>query len=215
MGAFVGTGNKLGEPFDIKEARDNIFGLVLMNDWSARDIQKWEYVPLGPFLGKSFATTISPWIVTLDALEPFSIENQKQDPQPLPYLQDPKLNAYDIKLNVGIQGSEMKTPETVCQANAKFLYWSFTQQLTHHNVNGCNMRTGDLLGTGTISGPEPHQYGSMLELSWKGTKPLKLSDGERKFLRDGDTVVMTGYAQGEGFRVGFGDCNGKVFPARK
>lgn len=215
MGCFVGTGNDLGTNIPVENAEDAIFGLVLMNDWSARDIQKWEYIPLGPFLGKSFATTISPWIVTLDALEPFRVANQKQEPTPLPYLRDPKLTAYDIKLNVAIQGKDMKKPHVVTEANASFLYWSFTQQLTHHCVNGCNMRSGDLLGSGTISGPEPHQYGSMLELSWKGTKPLKMPDGERKFIRDGDTVMMNGYSQGKGFRVGFGDCNGKVMPARE
>jgi len=215
MAAFVGPGNNLGEPIPIDKAEDHIFGLVLMNDWSARDIQKWEYVPLGPFLGKSFGTTISPWIVTLDALEPFRIASGKQEPEPLPYLRDKQLTSYDIKLSVAIQGKDMKKAHTVCQANASYLYWTFAQQITHHSVNGCNMRPGDLLGTGTISGPEPHEYGSMLELSWKGTKPLKLPDGERRFLRDEDTVLMSAYSQGKGFKIGFGDCTGKLLPARQ
>lgn len=223
MALFVGgPGNKLGEPISIDKAEDAIFGLTVMNDWSARDIQKWEYVPLGPFLGKNFATTISPWIVTLDALAPFRIANQKQEPAPLAYLQDKNLAAYDIKLQVDIQGEGMKAPETVSRSNAKYLYWSFTQQLTHHSVSGCNMRPGDLIGSGTISGPDPSEYGSMLELSWKGpgfkkcTKPVELSDGQKRFfLKDGDKVLMSGYCQGEGYRVGFGQCDGKILPANQ
>mmetsp|Transcript_47221 Transcript_47221/g.75837 ORF Transcript_47221/g.75837 Transcript_47221/m.75837 type:complete len:420 (-) Transcript_47221:12-1271(-) len=156
---FVGPGNKMGHPISIDEAHDQIFGIVLMNDWSARDIQKWEYVPLGPFLAKNFATTISPWIVTLDALEPFRIASEKQDPSPKPYLQDKKLSAYDVQLQVSIQGKEAKEPTIVSNSNMKYLYWTFTQQLTHHSVTGCNMRPGDLLGSGTISGPKKEEYG--------------------------------------------------------
>eukprot|EP00469_Lotharella_globosa_P011687 CAMPEP_0167786398 /NCGR_PEP_ID=MMETSP0111_2-20121227/8776_1 /TAXON_ID=91324 /ORGANISM="Lotharella globosa, Strain CCCM811" /LENGTH=291 /DNA_ID=CAMNT_0007677787 /DNA_START=295 /DNA_END=1170 /DNA_ORIENTATION=+ len=159
MAFFVGTGNKLGDPIPIDKAKEHIFGLVLMNDWSARDIQKWEYVPLGPFLAKNLATTISPWIVTMEALEPFRVPNEKQQPEPLPYLRDPSLTAYDINLEVSIQGSEAKEASSVSSANAKYLYWSFTQQLAHHSITGCNMRTGDLLGSGTISGPSPGEYG--------------------------------------------------------
>eukprot|EP00466_Bigelowiella_natans_P000167 jgi/Bigna1/56989/fgenesh1_pm.1_\ len=213
---FVGPGNKMGHPISIDEAHDQIFGIVLMNDWSARDIQKWEYVPLGPFLAKNFATTISPWIVTLDALEPFRIASEKQDPSPKPYLQDKKLSAYDVQLQVSIQGKEAKEPTIVSNSNMKYLYWTFTQQLTHHSVTGCNMRPGDLLGSGTISGPKKEEYGSMLELSWSGKKPIKLNDGsERAFLHDGDTVVVTGHAQGKGYRIGFGEARGTVLPAHK
>jgi len=214
MAFFVGgKQNALGEPIKISEAKDRIFGMVLMNDWSARDVQKWEYVPLGPFCGKNFATTISPWIITTDALDAFKVENEKQDPKPLPYLQDPKLCAYDIKLQVSIKGKEGKNAEVVSNSNAKYLYWSFTQQLAHHSSTGCNMRPGDLLGSGTISGPKPSEYGSMLELSWGGKTPLKLADGDRSFLRDDDVVAITGYCQGKGYRVGFGECSGKVVKA--
>uniref|UniRef100_A0A7S2TH86 Fumarylacetoacetase n=1 Tax=Lotharella oceanica TaxID=641309 RepID=A0A7S2TH86_9EUKA len=216
MAFFVGTGNKLGSPIPIEKANDHIFGLVLMNDWSARDIQKWEYVPLGPFLAKNLATTISPWIVTMEALQPFRVANEKQEPQPLPYLRDPSLTAYDIKLEVNIQGPEAKESSLISKSNAKYLYWSFTQQLAHHSITGCNMRTGDLLGSGTISGPSEGEYGSMLELSWGGKKEVKLPDGStRTFLKDGDTVTMTGFCQGQGYRVGFGECTGKLLPALK
>lgn len=218
MACFVGPSNELGEPISMANAEDHIFGLTTMNDWSARDIQKWEYVPLGPFGAKNFGTTVSPWIVTLDALRPFAIDNQEQkDPSPLPYLSEPagsKLQCYDIKLDVTVQSKEMKEPTTVAESNAKYLYWNFKQQLVHHTVTGCNMQPGDLLGSGTISGPEPKEYGSMLELCWKGTKEVKMNDGTiRKFLKDGDEVNMVGYCQGDGFRIGFGDCKGRVLPA--
>lgn len=214
MGFFVGPGNPLGYPIDVQDAEDHIFGFVLVNDWSARDIQKWEYVPLGPFLGKSFATTISPWIVTLDALKPFRCEGPPQDPAPLPYLNGSENGAFDIVLEVGIQTPSMSEPSIVCQSNFKYLYWSAAQQLAHHTVNGCNMRPGDLMASGTISGSTPDSYGSMLELSWRGSKPLSLSNGEeRKFIQDEDQVIMSGYAQGPDYRIGFGEAAGTVRPA--
>jgi len=214
MAFFVGPSNELGHRIDIANANEHIFGLVVMNDWSARDIQKWEYVPLGPFCGKNFGTSISPWIVTLDALEPFLKQGPVQDdPKVLPYLQDPEPGAYDINLEVALQ-PEGADPTTVCRSNLRNLYWSMKQQLVHHSSTGCNMQPGDLLGSGTISGSTPDSYGSMLELSWRGSNPVKLDNGEeRKFLKDGDTVTMTGYCQGDGYRVGFGQCVGQVLPA--
>ncbi len=214
MGFFVGTGNSLGSSIQVDRAHEHIFGLVLVNDWSARDIQKWEYVPLGPFLGKSFATTISPWVVTLDALEPFRHEGPHQDPEPLPYLRGSRGMAYDIELEVALH-PEDGAEQTICRSNTRNLYWSMSQQLAHHTVNGCNARPGDLLASGTISGAEPGSYGSLLELSWKGTKRLDLGSGiERTFLVDGDIVRMTGYARGDGYLIGFGDAAGRVLPAR-
>jgi len=214
VAAFVGTGNPLGRTIGIAEAGEHIFGLVLMNDWSARDIQKWEYVPLGPFGAKNFGTTISPWVVTLDALEPFKVDNQVQEPAPLKYLREAHPTAYDIKLQVAINAPGFKAPAVVSQSNSRYLYWTFKQQLVHHTVTGCNMQPGDLLGSGTISGPEESEFGSMLEISWKGSKEVKMPDGSvRKFLKDQDEVVMTGYAQGESFRIGFGECRGRVLPA--
>ncbi|MBA0663180.1 hypothetical protein Goklo_007214 [Gossypium klotzschianum] len=185
MGTVVGPGNELGKTIDVNEAADHIFGVVLMNDWSARDIQAWEYVPLGPFLGKSFGTTISPWIVTLDALQPFACDAPKQDPPPLPYLAEKTSKNYDIAL-----------------------------ELAHHTINGCNLRPGDLLGTGTISGPEPDSLGCLLELTWNGQKALSLNGTTRKFLEDGDEVIFTGCCKGDGYNVGFGTCTGKVVPPR-
>ena len=214
MGFFVGPGNRLGEPVPVEEAEEHIFGLVLVNDWSARDIQKWEYVPLGPFLGKSFATTISPWVVTLEALEPFRTAGPPPEKELLPYLQEDGPSAFDIHLEVGIQAEGMDAPHTVCRSNFKRLYWSMAQQLAHHTVNGCNLRTGDLLASGTISGPTEDSYGSLLELTWRGTKSIQMPDGTtRTFLQDGDQVVLTGYAQGDGYRVGFGQARAKVLPA--
>uniref|UniRef100_A0A8D0H7K0 Fumarylacetoacetase n=1 Tax=Sphenodon punctatus TaxID=8508 RepID=A0A8D0H7K0_SPHPU len=215
MAFFVGPGNKLGEPVPISQAHEHIFGMVLMNDWSARDIQKWEYVPLGPFLGKSFGTTISPWVVTMEALLPFVLPNPIQDPKPLPYLCDDHPYTFDINLFVAIKGEGMSEPANICKSNFKYMYWTIKQQLAHHSVNGCNLRPGDLLASGTISGPDPENFGSMLELSWKGTKVIDLGNGHsRKFLQDGDEVIITGYCQGNGYRVGFGQCSGKVLPAR-
>jgi fumarylacetoacetase len=212
MATFVGPGNKLGVPIPIATAEDHIFGLVLMNDWSARDIQAWEYVPLGPFNGKNFATTISPWVVTLEALEPFRLRDMKQEPIPLPYLQEPEPTChFDIILEVWLKTSKLTTPHLIARSNMKYLHWSIKQQLTHHASGGCNMQPGDLLGTGTISGPNPSEFGSLLELSWNGTKPLQLPNGEtRSFLEDGDAVIFRGYAQGNGFRVGFGECSGTI-----
>ncbi|XP_067327543.1 fumarylacetoacetase isoform X2 [Anolis sagrei] len=215
MAFFVGPGNKLGEPVSIGEAHKHIFGMVLMNDWSARDIQKWEYVPLGPFLGKSFGTTISPWVVTMEALMPFALPNPIQDPKPLPYLCDDQPYTFDISLFVAIKGDGMSKAANICHSNFKHMYWTMKQQLVHHTINGCNLRPGDLLASGTISGPDPENFGSMLELSWKGTKAIDLGNGQtRKFLQDGDEVIITGYCQGKGYRVGFGECSGKVLPAR-
>jgi fumarylacetoacetase len=216
MGFFVGGGNELGKPLTMQEAEDHIWGLALVNDWSARDIQKWEYVPLGPFLAKNFGTSISPWIITPEALEPFRTEGPKQtDPEVLDYLRPTRPDqTYDIRLEVAIQGERMDAPHMVCVSNFKYLYWSMAQQLVHHSATGCNMRTGDLLASGTISGPTEDSYGSMLELSWRGSKPLQFPNGEeRKFLQDGDNVVLTGWAQGDGYRIGFGTCEGKVLPA--
>jgi fumarylacetoacetase len=213
LGFFVGMGNDLGQPISIDRAHEHIFGLVLVNDWSARDIQKWEYVPLGPFLGKNFATTISPWVVTLEALEPFRQEGPDQDLNPLPYLRDSRAMAYDIELKVLLQpggGQE----QIVCRSNSFNLYWTMSQQLAHHTTNGCNARPGDLMASGTISGASRDSYGSLLELSWNGTNPLELRDGtERTFLEDGDRVRMTGYSKGDGYTVGFGDACGRILPA--
>lgn len=207
-------GKPLGESISTEEAEDFIFGMVLFNDWSARDIQTWEYVPLGPFLAKNFASSISPWIVTLDALQPFKMDGPKQEPEVLSYLKYEGQLSYDIQLEVFIQpenGAETK----ICTSNFKYMYWNMAQQLAHHTVNGCNIRCGDLLGSGTISGPTPDSYGSMLELAWKGTKPLKLDDGtERKFIQDGDTVIMRGFSSKEGVRIGFGEVKGKILPAK-
>jgi fumarylacetoacetase len=215
MGFFIGPGNELGQPIPIASAPDHIFGLVLVNDWSARDIQKWEYVPLGPFLAKNFGTSISPWVVPVEALEPFRTAGPKQLPPPLPYLQIPGDWAYDIHLEVHLQSNQLDRPHRLCSSNFKYLYWNICQQLAHHTVNGCNLRPGDLLASGTVSGPTPDSYGSLLELTWKGTKPLSLPNGERRtFLQDGDRVTMTAWCQGHGYRVGFGEVTGRILPAR-
>ncbi|KAK9268261.1 hypothetical protein L1049_010704 [Liquidambar formosana] len=213
MAAVVGPGNELGNPVNVNDAADHIFGLVLMNDWSARDIQAWEYVPLGPFLGKSFATTISPWIVTLDALEPFVCDAPKQEPRPLPYLAEKISKNYDISLEVGIKPAGQEHSCIVTRSNFNHLYWTLTQQLAHHTVNGCNLRPGDLFGTGTISGPDPESFGCLLELTWNGQKPLSLSGTTRGFLQDGDEVIFTGCCKGNGYNVGFGSCSGKIVPS--
>ena len=215
MGFFVGPGNALGEPIPIDEAPEHIFGMVLVNDWSARDIQKWEYVPLGPFLGKNFGTSISPWVVTMEALEPFRCAGPAQDdPEPLDYLKNPGDCAYDIPLEVLLQTEQVDAPETIATSNFKYMYWSICQQLAHHTVNGCNAQPGDLLGSGTISGPDKHERGSMLELSWRGTETVELSNGEtRKFLADGDTVIMRGRCEADGVRIGFGEVSGKLLAA--
>lgn len=213
--AFItGRTTKMGDSISTAEAEDFIFGFVLFNDWSARDIQAWEYVPLGPFLGKNFASSISPWIVTLEALDTFRVAGPKQDTEVLPYLKCEKDHAFDINLEVSIQPENQKATK-VCTSNFKNMYWNITQQLAHHTVNGCNINVGDMYASGTISGPTPDSYGSMLELAWKGTKPLKLEDGsERKFIEDGDTVIMKGYCQKDHIRVGFGEVSTKVMPAK-
>ncbi|MHC5108579.1 MAG: fumarylacetoacetase [Planctomycetota bacterium] len=216
MGFFIGPATELGSAITVENAPDHIFGMTLVNDWSARDIQKWEYVPLGPFLGKNFGTSISPWVVTLDALEPFRCSGPSQDPAPLSYLKTAGAQAYDIHLEVSLQGSGMTAGHTICRSNFKHLYWNMAQQLAHHTVNGCNVCTGDLMASGTISGPTPDSYGSMLELSWRGEKPIELPNGElRKFIQDGDRISMTGWCQGDGFRVGFGEVTGKILPPAK
>jgi fumarylacetoacetase len=213
---IVGEGNALGEPIAVGEAERHIFGMVLMNDWSARDIQQWEYVPLGPFNAKTFATSISPWVVTLDALEPFRVEGPAQDPVPLPYLRQSGKVSVDLHLEVALMPEGAAEPTTVSRTNFRHMYWSMAQQLAHHTVSGCNMRVGDLMGSGTISGPESDSFGSLLELTWNGQKPLALTGGGgRSFLEDGDDVIITGWCQGDGYRVGFGEVTGRVAPALK
>lgn len=214
MGFFVGPESRLGEPIPIGRAEEHIFGIVLVNDWSARDIQKWEYQPLGPFLAKNFGTSISPWVVPLAALEPFRTTGPKQDPEVLPYLRATGSSTFDIQLEVSLRGEKMDAPHRVCTSNFKYLYWSIRQQLAHHTCTGCNVRPGDLMASGTISGPTPDSYGSMLELAWRGTKPIKFPNGEeRKFIQDGDRITMTGYCQGDGYRVGLGEVTGRILPA--
>jgi fumarylacetoacetase len=215
MGFVVGRETQLGESVPVDQAEDFIFGMVILNDWSARDIQKWEYIPLGPFLAKNFQSTISAWVVTLDALQPFKVDGYTQTPEVLPYLKQKDIKNYDIQLEVAIQ-PDGQVPTTVCNSNFKYMYWTMSQQLAHHTVNGCNVRVGDMYGSGTISGPEKNMYGSMLELSWKGTNPVQLANGEtRKFIQDGDTVIMKAYSEKDGVRIGFGECKSKVHPARQ
>ncbi|XP_063333363.1 fumarylacetoacetase [Pelmatolapia mariae] len=214
MAFFVGGGNPLGEPIPIQKAHEHIFGMVLMNDWSARDIQAWEYVPLGPFLGKNFGTTISPWVVPMEALLPFAEPNPIQDPEPLPYLQHHDAYTFNINLLVSLKGKGMAKAVNICRSNFKYMYWTMKQQLAHHTVNGCNVKPGDLLASGTISGPDPGSFGSMLELSWNGSKNIDLGgEGTRTFLNDGDEVTISGYCEGDGYRVGFGTCQGTILPA--
>ncbi len=212
--AFVTfDGKPLGQRITTAEADDYIFGMLLFNDWSARDIQRWEYVPLGPFLAKNFASTVSPWVVTLDALEPFRVPGPVQDPKVLPYLE------YDGKKNIAIHLQVAIQPENgqetvVSNSNYKYMYWNMTQQLAHHTVNGCNIRCGDMIASGTISGPHEGSYGSMLEIAWKGTKPVAMNDGsQRTFIQDGDTVIMSGHAERDGVRIGFGTCMAPILPA--
>lgn len=210
MGFVIGKETQMGETIPTAVAEDYIFGLMLFNDWSARDIQKWEYVPLGPFLAKNFASTISPWIVTLEALDIFRTSGPNQNPDALPYLTYEGQKNYDINLSVDIVTKE-GVAQNVSNSNFKYMYWNMCQQLAHHTVNGCNVRVGDLLASGTISGKSPDSYGSMLEIAWKGTKPVQMPDGtERKFILDGDTVVMRGWCERDGVRIGFGACDGKV-----
>ncbi|MBT6513471.1 MAG: fumarylacetoacetase [Crocinitomicaceae bacterium] len=214
MGFITLEGKPLGDSISTAEANEYIFGMCLFNDWSARDIQKWEYIPLGPFLAKNFASSMSPWIVTLDALEPFRVPGPVQDPKVLPYLDYDGDHHIDINLQVAIQ-PEGSTESIVCNSNYKHMYWNMQQQLAHHTVNGCDIHAGDLLASGTISGPEEGQFGSMLEISWKGTKPFAMQDGsERKFIQDLDTVIMRGHAEKDGIRVGFGEVSTKILPTK-
>lgn len=213
--AFVLNKNtEIGESISTQEAEDAIFGMVIFNDWSARDIQTWEYVPLGPFLGKNFCSSISPWVVTLEALEPFRTASPKQEPEVLDYLKFEGDKNFDINLEVYLQ-PENGEENLICQSNYKYMYWNMAQQLAHHTINGCNVEVGDLYASGTISGNEPNSFGSMLELTWRGQNPLKLSDGtERKFIEDHDTIIMRGFSEKDGIRVGFGEVRGKVLPAK-
>ena len=213
--AFVLNKNtEIGESISTQEAEDAIFGMVIFNDWSARDIQSWEYVPLGPFLGKNFCSSISPWVVTLEALEPFRTASPKQEPEVLDYLKFEGDKNFDINLEVYLQ-PENGEENLICKSNYKYMYWNMTQQLAHHTINGCNVEVGDLYASGTISGSEPNSFGSMLELTWRGQNPLKLSDGtERKFIEDHDTIIMRGFSEKNGIRVGFGEVRGKVLPAK-
>jgi fumarylacetoacetase len=211
---LIGPGNALGTSIQIDHATDHIFGLVLMNDWSARDVQAWEYQPLGPFLAKNFSTSISPWVVMLEALEPFRKPLPPQDPAPLPYLRAAKDFTYDIRLEAHLQTASMAAPHVITRTNFQNLYWSIAQQLAHHTVNGCNLQPGDLLASGTISGPTEESRGCMLELTWRGANPLTLPNGEtRKWLEDGDGLTITGWGQGDGYRVGFGEVTGRVLAA--
>jgi fumarylacetoacetase len=214
MGVVVGQASEIGKMLTETQAEEMIFGFVLLNDWSARDIQQWEYVPLGPFQAKAFATSISPWVVTREALEPFRVHGPAQDPAPLPYLQQALPNNYDLTLDVGLRTTEMNEAAKLCRTNFKYMYWSSVQQLVHHASSGCAMNVGDILGSGTISGPEKDQRGSLLEISWNGTEPIELPGGaKRTFLEDGDSLVMRAWCQGDGFRVGFGEVEGTILPA--
>ena len=216
MAFIVGAESALGQPIKIEHAHDFMFGMVLLNDWSARDIQQWEYVPLGPFNAKTFATSISPWVVTMDALEPFFVEGPKQEPQPLPYLQQSGAQGVDIALEVSLKPQAASQATTISRTNFKTMYWSMAQQLAHHTVSGCNVNVGDVMGSGTVSGSTPDSYGSLLELSWNGQRPLQLEDGKstRSFLEDGDEVSMRGWCQGKGYRIGFGEVKGRISPAK-
>ncbi|MGB0439697.1 MAG: fumarylacetoacetase [Paracoccaceae bacterium] len=217
LGAVVGLGSEMGQPVGVDAADDMIFGYVLLNDWSARDIQVWEYQPLGPFQSKAFATTISPWVVTKAALEPFRCATPPREKALLPHLRDTRPMLYDIALSISLmaksKATETKTPTVISQTNYNTMYYSAAQQLAHHASSGCAMRTGDLLGSGTISGPEPGTYGSMLELTWNGAHPLTLECGQqRRFVETGDSVTLQGHAQGDGYRIGFGSCEGTILP---
>jgi len=214
MGVVVGQPSAMGEMLTEAQAEAMIFGFVLLNDWSARDIQQWEYVPLGPFQAKAFATSISPWVVTREALEPFRVQGPAQDPAPLPYLKQAQPNNFDLQLDVALRAAPMSEGMRICRTNFKYMYWSSVQQLVHHASSGCAMNVGDLLGSGTISGPEKDQRGSLLEISWNGTEPVELGGGiKRTFLEDGDSLVMRGWCQGDGYRVGFGEVEGTILAA--
>lgn len=214
MAFIVNKMTDLGESVTVEDAEDAIFGMVIFNDWSARDIQSWEYVPLGPFLGKNFGSSISPWVVTLEALEQFRTSSPKQDPEVLDYLKFEGERNFDIQLEVALK-PENGEENVICQSNFKYMYWNMAQQLAHHTVNGCNLEVGDMYASGTISGKDPHSFGSMLELTWRGQYPLKLSNGEeRKFIQDNDTIIMRAFAEKEDVRVGFGEVSGTILPAK-
>jgi fumarylacetoacetase len=214
MGVVVGQPSPMGGTLSEQQAEEMIFGFVLLNDWSARDIQQWEYVPLGPFLAKAFATSISPWVVTREALEPFRLKGPEQEPAPLDYLKQGKPQNYDIELDVSLRAAGANASASISRTNFKYMYWSSVQQLMHHASSGCAMNVGDLLGSGTISGPEKNQRGSLLEISWNGTEPVELPGGaKRTFLEDGDSLVMRGWCQGNGYRVGFGEVEGTILAA--
>ena len=214
MAVVVGQSSPIGEMLTEKQAEEMIFGFVILNDWSARDIQQWEYVPLGPFQGKAFATSISPWVVTREALEPFRLPGPAQEPQPLEYLRQAQPNNYDMQLEIALRAGSMNEAANISRTNFKYMYGSSVQQLVHHASSGCAMNVGDLLGSGTISGPEKDQRGSLLEISWNGTEPVDLPGGvKRTFLEDGDSLVMRGWCQGDGYRVGFGEVEGTITPA--
>src|SRR5207248_6457457 len=214
MGIVVGQSSKMGEMLTEKQAEAMIFGFVILNDWSARDIQQWEYVPLGPFQAKAFGTSISPWVVTREALEPFRVRGPAQDPVPLPYLRQAQANNYDMALDVALRAGAMNEAQSICRTNFKYMYWSSVQQLVHHASSGCAMNVGDLLGSGTISGPEKQQRGSLLEIGWNGSEPVELAGCVKgTFLEDGDTLSMRGWCQGEGYRVGFGEVEGTILAA--
>ena len=215
MGAIVGTGSEFGQPITVDEADAMIFGYVLLNDWSARDIQGWEYQPLGPFQGKAFGTSISPWIVTAAALEPFRAPTPPREKELLPYLDGSKDGLYDIDLEVLMQPEGAEKASTIARTNYNRMYYSAAEQLCHHAIGGCEMNTGDLLGSGTISGAERSEFGSLMELSWAGREPFTLESGEtRGFIEDGDTLTLRGNARGKGYTIGFGDCSGKILPAK-
>lgn len=211
MAFVIGKESPLGTPVTVEQAEDHIFGMVLFNDWSARDIQRWEYVPLGPFLGKNFGSSLSPWIVPLEALKPYRVKGPTQTPAPLEYLKSKGAKNCDISLEVRLSGPNADSETLICRSNTQYLYWSMAQQLAHHTVNGCNLQVGDLMASGTISGPTPDSFGSLLELSWGGKNPLTLQDGStRTFLQDGDTLSMRAWAGASGARVGFGEVSGMI-----
>lgn len=212
---MLGDATSLGDTVPVNEAHQHIFGVMVLNDWSARDIQKWEYQPLGPFLGKNFCTTVSPWVVTLDALQAFRVEGPKQEPTPLPYLQNKEPWQLNLELEVALKTPSLDTPHVITRTNFRHIYWNQSQQLAHHTMNGCNIQPGDIFASGTVSGAEPDSVGSLLELTWAGKNPIELPNGEKRvFLQDHDTLIMRGWAQGKGYRIGFGDVVGTVLPAK-
>lgn len=214
IGWFIGPGNILGEPIPVNQAEDHVFGLVLVNDWSARDIQAWEYQPLGPFLAKNFATSISPWVVPLEALEPFRVAGPEQEPEPFSYLKQTKDGAYNINLEVYLTPENTEKATRMTKTNFSYMYWSIAQQVAHHTISGCNIRPGDMQASGTISGPNRVERGSMLELTWRGEQPLQLNGGvERCWIEDGDTLTIRGWCHGDGYRIGFGEVTGKILPS--